>query len=351
MQENVTPYHVPKSGETRFRVDVAFSHEGFFHRYRKQGFRSEKEASSWARKTELVIRTGGRLEARQKATDGPTEDPRNWTTDQLFARMMLHWQGRLKASTIATSESKYRTRLQHILGCKKWADLTQRDLDGIAGGHWRDAVCFATMWKWAPKIGALMPTARWNPPKRPTSQRLLFLEPDEARRALELLPESQRPVFLFALGTGMRIGELCGLQWRDIDFRRRLIHVERQLAPVGGLTTPKSGKSRIIPMSHTAEKALGMVPQGVGPAPVFTQHRNTFAEALRALQAPIGKQLTAHVLRHTFASWAVQAGTQLAVVAKILGHSSTATTEIYAHLLPAHLQDGVSAVDEALASL
>ncbi|MBU1558148.1 hypothetical protein KKC45_04270 [Patescibacteria group bacterium] len=47
----------------------------------------------------------------------------------------------------------------------------------------------------------------------------------------------------------------------------------------------------------------------------------------------------------------MQAGTQLAVVAKILGHSSTATTEIYAHLLPAHLQDGVSPVDAAPASL
>ena len=44
MQENISPYVVPKSGETRFRVDLAFAHEGTFHRYRKQGFRTAKAA-------------------------------------------------------------------------------------------------------------------------------------------------------------------------------------------------------------------------------------------------------------------------------------------------------------------
>ncbi|MBU1411398.1 site-specific integrase [Myxococcota bacterium] len=348
MQENVTPYQVPKSGETRFRVDLAFTDDkGLFHRYRKQGFRSAKDAASWARKTELVIRTGGTIEARRKASSGP-DDPRGWSVDQLFEKLVPYWEaGRLKPNTRRTLISVYKNGLRHLIGKKKWATLSQHDLDVIAGGHWRVAVGFAALWKWARKMGAVMPDARWNPPKRPTSQRLVWLEPDEARRALELLPVEHRPLFLFALGSGMRISELLGLRWGDIDLRRRLIHVERQRSQCGDVTTPKSGKSRIIPLSSTAQQGLDMLSPGLPGSYVFPGCHAVFGAALRALQPALGKQLTPHVLRHTFASWSVQAGTQLVTVARVLGHGTTATTEIYAHLMPAHLQDGVSAVDAA----
>jgi len=348
MDNSISPYVVPKSGETRYRVDLAFVNEGVFHRYRKQGFRTAKDAASWARKTELVIRTGGKVEARTRQSGSPGDDPRGWTVDIVFERLLEYWKSRHKASTIANNASKYRCRIQHRIGKKRWCELSQRDLDGIASGHWRDAVTFSSMWKHAPRVGCVMPTARWNPPKRQINQRLIFLEVDEAKRAGELLPEVYRPIFWFALGTGMRLGELLGLRWGDIDSRRRLIHVDRQLSPYGGITTPKSGKSRIIPMSQTAEKALGMLSPGLPDAPVFTVGRSGFEGAMRDLQAPIGKAVTPHVLRHTFASWSVQAGTPLVVVARVLGHATTATTEIYAHLTPAHLQDGVSAVDAAL---
>ncbi len=349
MQENIQPYKTGR-GELRFRVDLAFSHEGVFHRHRRQGFRSEKDAACWARKTELVIRSGGKVEAKTKATAAP-DDPRNWTTDDVFGRLVPYWEaGRLKPNTRRTLISVYKNGLRPRIGKKRWAALTQRDLDDLASGHWRVAVGFAAIWKWARKIGAVMPDARWNPPKRPTSQRLVWLEPDEARRALELLPEQHRPLFLFALGSGMRISELLGLRWGDIDRRRRLIHVERQRSQTNDVSTPKSGKSRIIPLSATAQQGLDMLSPGLPGAYVFPVCHAVFGGALRAISPALGKQLTPHVLRHTFASWAVQAGTPLVTVARVLGHGTTATTEIYSHLAPSHLQDGVSAVDAAFSN-
>lgn len=348
MDNSISPYVVPKSGETRYRVDLAFVHDGTFHRYRKQGFRTAKDAASWARKTELVIRTGGKIEPRTRQSGTAGDDPRAWTVDQLFDRLVEYWTGRLKPSSVANYRSSYAVHLQHLVGRKKWADLTQRDLDAIARAPWRGVATFAAMRKAADSVGAVGFSARWRPPKHNPGRRLIFLEPDEARRALELLPPEYRPIFLFALGTGCRLGECLAIRWGDIDFRRRLIHVERQLSAFGGVTTPKSGKSRIIPMSHTAEQALGMLSRGSADDPVFAVTRNGVSEAMRALQEPLGKPVTFHVLRHTAASWSLQAGVPDAVVAGVLGHSSTQLVSLYGHLRPDHLAASTDAIDAAL---
>ncbi len=351
MQENISPYIVPKSGETRFRVDLAFAHEGFFHRYRKQGFRTAKAARDWARKTELTIRTGGRPEARPKASSAPGDDPRGWTTDDLFRRLCEHWQGRLKASTIYVNSSTFKCSISPAIGRKVFSQLSQRDLDGIGAGNWRGGLVMSTIWKWAPKIGAVMPSATWNPPKVEKPQRLIFLEPDEARRAHDLLDPVDRPLFLFLLGTGVRISEALGVQWRDLDFKRRVIHIDRQLSTfTKGYTTTKSGKARIIPMSSTVEKALSGLPAGSGEDLVFPSSRSRFTDALRAIQPALGKQLTAHALRHTFASWAIQAGVNITTVSRILGQSTSAVTETYVHFLPKHLTEGVDAVSDAFST-
>jgi integrase len=85
--------------------------------------------------------------------------------------------------------------------------------------------------------------------RRATRQAAVFLEAarKHARR--------EHPLFLCALRTGMRLGELLGLQWGDVDFHGRFIEVRRNL--VGGhVTTPESGKARKVDMSVQLTEAL-----------------------------------------------------------------------------------------------
>ena len=70
---------------------------------------------------------------------------------------------------------------------------------------------------------------------------------------------------------------------------------------------------------------------------------------IAAMKAAAISGASFHTLRHTCASWAVQAGESLVKVQKLLGHSSFATTLRYAHLSPDHLKDTVGAIDAALA--
>jgi integrase len=66
----------------------------------------------------------------------------------------------------------------------------------------------------------------------------------------------EHPLFLCALRTGMRLGELLGLQWGDVDFHGRFIEVRRNL--VGGyVTMPKSGKARKVDMSSQLTDTRG----------------------------------------------------------------------------------------------
>ena len=84
------------------------------------------------------------------------------------------------------------------------------------------------------------------------------LTKDEARTFLELVAEHYPryyPLFLCALRTGLRLGELLALEWGDIDFLRDFIEVHRAYVE-GRLTTPKNGKGRRIDMSPQLKKAL-----------------------------------------------------------------------------------------------
>ena len=82
---------------------------------------------------------------------------------------------------------------------------------------------------------------------RVSSERIRYLSPDEENRLFEQLDNCEwlKPVVLIALQTGMRRGEICNLQWFDLNFDRGLIHVRNT----------KNGKDRTIPMNATVRHA------------------------------------------------------------------------------------------------
>lgn len=146
--------------------------------------------------------------------------------------------------------------------------------------------------------------------------------------------------------TGLRWGEIAGLKARYVDVQMGVIHVVGVQTRDGWRDYPKSRMSRrTVPIPRyllaTLEDHLaGLAPDDiVFPAPEggawddTNFRRRVWNPAIVAAGVPRG---TPHDMRHTAASWLVQAGVDLYRVQALLGHESFRTTQRYAHLAPGH---------------
>lgn len=158
-------------------------------------------------------------------------------------------------------------------------------------------------------------------------------------------------MLLVAMRTGMRLGELRGLRWGDVDFLNSRIHLRQSLTRKQ-FGPPKSGKSREIPLSPETLKALKSQRHLRGDL-VFCrddgqpQSRDQWNEVLwRSCRLAGVRKIGWHVLRHTFASHLAIRGVSLRAIQKLLGHSTIQMTERYAHLCPSVRRDAVLQLDE-----
>ena len=119
--------------------------------------------------------------------------------------------------------------------------------------------------------------------------------------------------FKLVLATGMRRGEACGLRWSDINWKRRSIHVQRN----------------VVKLSH--EPIFVKPPKTASGDPMVpTTFTFRFKKILR--QNGLPENLNVHSLRHTNASLLIAQGVDVRTVASLLGHSQASTTlDIYAH--------------------
>ena len=153
-----------------------------------------------------------------------------------------------------------------------------------------------------------------------------------------------RAMIEFLYGSGLRVGELVGMDLGDVDLRRRLLRVRG-----------KGKKERIVPFGRKALEALeAYLPVRMrwrrGAAAgrddaLFVNQRGgrlTARSVRRALDqavshATAGTSLHPHSLRHAFATHLLEAGMDLRAIQELLGHSSLATTQIYTRVDLAHL--------------
>lgn len=180
---------------------------------------------------------------------------------------------------------------------------------------------------------------------------------DEIDRVLRAAREEGDAIYmlyLVALATGMRAGELAGLEWQDVNFETRLIMVQRSFS---GPT--KSGHARPVPILNALLADLREWRLRHPGRLVFTNrdgrmlgkstrafqevlHRVLDRAAFPSETKPNGRvrrYITFHGLRHTFASHWMMNGGDVFKLQQILGHQSMAMTLRYAHLAPHAFQD------------
>ncbi len=194
-----------------------------------------------------------------------------------------------------------------------------------------------------------------------------ILTPDEGRRLLETMRDrfpDELPLLLTFLRTGVRRGELLGLQWGDIDWRENRILVCRSIDKRGRISLPKNGRARRVDMSHQL-------------AGVLHEHRARLeAEAEKNGRAlapwlfststgkPLGgsnvwdrfqlwlkeakiRHVRLHDLRHSVVSWLLAAGAPASYVKDLAGHSSIQiTVDVYGHAIPGANRDVVNILDD-----
>jgi integrase len=174
-----------------------------------------------------------------------------------------------------------------------------------------------------------------------------FLTPAECEHLLQVIPSLQiRLIVIFAVSTGMRIGEIVSLRWSDLDQGAMLIRITNR----DGFTT-KNRRSRVVPMNGTVLDILQRLPRR--GEYVFLGQRGKKLNSgwvsrrfkTYAREAGLSERVHFHSLRHTFASWLVQNNVPILNVKEILGHRNIATTLVYARSTSEQLKESVKSID------
>lgn len=155
---------------------------------------------------------------------------------------------------------------------------------------------------------------------------------------------------LLALYCGLRIGEICALQWKDIDFEEGVLHISKTLIRIRNLSPDASHKTKVI-----IEKPKTVTSTRIIPAPgfllrylktfyknpedyiltgtsAFTEPRVYLNQYKKILKESGVRMYTFHALRHTFATRWVENGLDIKSLSEILGHSNVKTTlQRYVH--------------------
>jgi integrase len=181
-------------------------------------------------------------------------------------------------------------------------------------------------WDWLESV----PPIKLMPDK---AKRVRWLTKDEAKALLAELPDHLRAMAAFSLQTGLRESNVTGLQWLQVDLQRKVAWIHPDEA--------KADKAIAVPLNNEAIEII-RAKTGKSLTHVFVFKGNPVTRAnnhawRKALERAGIKGFCWHGLRHTWASWHVQAGTPLHILKELGGWSDMTMVLRYAHLSADHL--------------
>jgi integrase len=293
-------------------------------------------------------------------------------------------RGSVRKSTYDRNESLCRVHLIPALGRKKLKTLSAADVAGFYRSRLDSGCSAASVHKMHETLHkALKQAVRWgymtkNPADdvdapRVHTEEVHPLTRDEARRFLKVIRGDRlEALYVLALHTGLRQGELLALRWEDVDIEEKTLIVRRTITKDGGkllIGPTKTAKGRrTVKLTRDAAEALrehltrqleeidGLGDYYQPGGLVFATMKGTllnpsnlrkrsFAPLLVRAGLP---HMTFHQLRHTAATILLLKNVNPKIVSEMLGHASIAITlDTYSHVLPNMQDSAVAAMEEA----
>jgi integrase len=348
------------------------------------------ETAIGARRKTVYAKT--RKEAAEKLTAAMADASKGITADggpKTVGAFLTSWlensvRGSVRKSTYDRNESLCRVHLIPSLGRKKLKTLSAADVAGFYRSRLDSGCSAASVHKMHETLHkALKQAVRWgymtkNPADdvdapRVHTEEVHPLTRDEARRLLKVVRGDRlEALYVVALHTGLRQGELLALRWEDVDIEEKTLIVRRTITKDGGkllIGPTKTAKGRrTVKLTRDAAEALrehltrqleeidGLGDYYQPGGLVFATMKGTllnpsnlrkrsFAPLLVRAGLP---HMTFHQLRHTAATILLLKNVNPKIVSEMLGHASIAITlDTYSHVLPNMQDSAVAAMEEA----
>jgi len=190
------------------------------------------------------------------------------------------------------------------------------------------------------------PCEYYAPPKGKKSQQRDAITEDQMKIVIDSIGCTFGLLVYFLMYTGLRKGEALALKYSDIDFENKVIHINSSVYFIGNnphIKPPKTaaGQRDVILLDCLAEK----LPHKTTDEYIFNHngelmHCTYFTRHWHKYQEETGLKITAHQLRHTFATILFEADISVKDAQSLLGHSDSSVTQnIYTHIRQKHMKD------------
>jgi len=277
----------------------------------------------------------------------------------------------VKHSTRRHYQYLLKVHLYPAFGSLQLRLITRDAVQSLLSAKLRSGLSWATVKHIRTVLGAVMGAAEMaelipsNPvrktrlPRRGPRKEKAIIAPEKIRELLDALPEPSQSLARLLVFTGLRIGELLALRWRDVDLESGVLRVTRSVYE-GHFDEPKTARSRrSVPLGAESMKTLlARKPEGANPeglifstrtGTAFERHNLSYKQLRPTCKKLRLTGVSWHWLRHANATLLDAVGTPLGTVQALLGHSSAEITrEIYLHSLPADARTAVQKVEDLL---
>ena len=237
-------------------------------------------------------------------------------TIETYEAQAAHFLAYFQKSPLEATEDDVKAYLAHLKAAKGVSNATLAIVRAALKFYFHEVLKRPIILLKTPKIPKSLP---------------MVLSKEEVKALLEAAPRRKGRLILALLySSGLRVSELCALKVKDLELDKRRAWVRKG----------KGAKDRLVILSKAVCKDLEEHLKGKSQLYLFPGgDRGTLAP--RAIQkmiqrtarrAGIQKRVTPHILRHSFATHLLEAGTDIRLIQELLGHSNLQTTQIYTHV-------------------